>query len=332
MQKTSFWQTAIVQSLRDVTPTVREFTLVPAVAGETVQTYTPGAHLQVEVLLGGRPQTRSYSLIGLPDATAYRIAVKRVEVSRGGSHAMWRLAVGDRLRVSAPVNQFSVSLQASATLLVAGGIGVTPLVGMAQQLAARSAPLRMLLAARSAAELAYAEPLRIALGDALHTFAGDQGQQVDWASEIAALPAGAQLVVCGPSGMLEAARLAWAQAGRPVADLRFETFGSSGRLPAQAFTVNVQRHGLQLDVPADCSLLDALELAGVPMLSNCRKGECGLCATDVLALDGEIDHRDVFLSAHEKSSNQRICVCVSRAVGRITLDTAYRPEKTASHA
>jgi vanillate O-demethylase ferredoxin subunit len=323
------WSTATVQSVTDITPTVREFVLMPAAAGEAVRTYTPGAHLQVELLLQGRPQTRSYSLVGLPNASGYRIAVKRVEHSRGGSHAMWRLAVGDRLRISTPVDQFAASQQASATLLVAGGIGVTPLVGMAQQLAPRATPLRMLLAARTTAELAYAEPLRGLLGTRLHTLASDQGQHVDFAAEIAALPADAQMVVCGPSGMLEAARLAWAQAGRPAADLRFETFGNSGRLPAQAFEVRVAPQGLALQVPADGSLLEALEMAGVPMLSNCRKGECGLCATNVLSLDGEIDHRDVFLSPHEKQANERICVCVSRVVGCITLDSAYRPEKTA---
>lgn len=329
MHSQLFWSAATVQSVTDITPTVREFVLVPATAGEPVRTYTPGAHLQVELLLQGRPQTRSYSLVGLPDAGGYRIAVKRVEQSRGGSHAMWRLAVGDRLRISTPVDQFAASQQASATLLVAGGIGVTPLVGMAQQLAQRSAPLRMLLAARTQAELAYAEPLRALLGARLHTRASDQGQHVDFAAEIAALPAGAQMVVCGPSGMLEAARLAWTQAGRPAVDLRFETFGNSGRLPAQAFSVRVAPQGLALQVPEDGSLLEALEMAGVPVLSNCRKGECGLCATNVLALEGEIDHRDVFLSPDEKQANQRICVCVSRVVGCITVDSAYRPEKTA---
>lgn len=323
------WSTATVQAVTDITPTVREFVLVPAAAGDAVQPYTPGAHLQVELLLQGRSQTRSYSLVGLPHASGYRIAVKRAEPSRGGSHAMWRLAVGDRLRISTPVDQFAASPQASATLLVAGGIGVTPLVGMAQQLASRTAPLRMLLAARSSAELAYAGPLRALLGTRLQTCVSEQGQRVDFAAEIAALPAGAQMVVCGPSSMLEAARLAWAQAGRAAVDLRFETFGNSGRLPTQAFTVQVAPQGLALQVPAEGNLLEALEMAGVPMLSNCRKGECGLCATNVLALDGEIDHRDVFLSPHEKQANQRICVCVSRVVGSITLDSAYRSDKTA---
>jgi len=97
-------------------------------------------------------------------------------------------------------------------------------------------------------------------------------------------------------------------------------------LAAQAFEVRIPRHDLTIQVPADSTLLDALDAAGVQTLWDCRRGECGLCAMDVLAVDGEIDHRDVFLSAHEKQQSQRICACVSRAVGTVTLDSAWRPD------
>jgi ferredoxin len=108
--------------------------------------------------------------------------------------------------------------------------------------------------------------------------------------------------------------------------LRYETFGSSGRFAPQAFRVQVPRQGVDIRVAADESLLDAIELAGVQTLSNCQRGECGLCAMDVLGVEGEIDHRDVFLSAAEKAQNKRICICVSRVLGTITLDCAYRAE------
>jgi ferredoxin-NADP reductase len=323
-----YWADARVQSYRDITPTVREFTL--ALEQQTPVSspaHGPGAHLPVQLLVNGRPQTRTYSLVEAPEGQTCRIAVKRLEQGRGGSIAMWRLAVGDRLRVGEPRNDFPLDLQAEAYLLVAGGVGVTALVRMAQTLAQRGANVRMLLAARTEEELAYAQELRGALGSGLHTHVSARGERIDFAAEIAALPAGAQLMCCGPVSMLDAARQAWAQAGRPAADLRFETFGSSGRLAPQAFQVQIPRQQIDITVPADCSLLDAIEMAGVQTLSNCRRGECGLCAMDVLAVDGEIDHRDVFLSPHEKQQNQRICVCVSRVVGRITLDSAYRPDR-----
>ena len=323
MSSVTFWTEAVVHATRDLTPSVREFTLAPVVPHLP---YAAGSHLQVEVLVNGQPQTRSYSLIGQPDDGLYRIAVKQLPLGRGGSLAMWRLAPGERLRISAPRNFFPLSLTAPGYLLLAGGIGITPLVLMAQTLAARGAPVRLVQGARTVSELAYGDVLRTALGERLTQVVDERVECIDFAGEIAALPPGGQLYVCGPAPMLDAARQAWANAGRPAHDLRFETFGNSGRLAPQPFGLKVPRQGIDITVAADESLLDALELAGVSALSNCRRGECGLCALDVLAVDGVIDHRDVFLSAHEHQQNQRICVCVSRVVGSITLDSAYRAE------
>lgn len=320
MQADTSWAQARIAAIRDLTPTVREFTLQPEAAPPAP--YEPGSHLQVQVLVDGRPQVRSYSVVSC-DVDGWRIAVKRLDAGRGGSLAMWRLAVGDRLPVCGPQNHFALAWHAPQYLLVAGGIGITPIAGMAQALAARGAHVRLLYAARDDAELAYADVLQAALSDALHTHAG---RRIDLAAEIARLVPGAQLYLCGPQSLLDDARRAWAAAGRPPADLRFETFGSSGQYAPQAFRVQVPRHALDITVPAGCSLLDALEGAGVQALSDCRRGECGLCAMDVLAVDGQIDHRDVYLSAHERQANSRICACVSRVVGSVTLDTAWRPD------
>ena len=325
MKSNSNWQAARIAALRDVTPTVREFIITPA-AG-SAERWAPGAHLMVQVNVGGRPQTRSYSLVGLPeDAAGYRIAVKCLMDGHGGSRAMWQLAVGDSIEVSAPQNHFPLGYLAPATLLVAGGIGITPMVSMAHALVKRGLPVKLLYAARSSAELAFAEALRALLGDALVTCASDQGEALDLGRAIDELPSGAQVYVCGPSRLLDAVRQRWLDAGRPEPSLRFETFGSGGQLPPAGFDVAVPRHQTELHVAPDQSLIEVLEAAGIEVMNDCRRGECGLCALDVLALDGEIDHRDVFLSAHEKQENKRICVCVSRVVGRITLDTAWREE------
>jgi ferredoxin-NADP reductase len=196
MKVTHSWTEAHIQSLRDVTPTVREFTIRPS---GPVLAHAPGSHLQLQMLVSGKPQTRSYSLIGAPDGEAYRIAVKRLDDGRGGSLAMWQLEVGDRLQVSEPQNHFPLALDAPAYLLVAGGIGITPLLLIAQTLAGRQAPVRMAYGARSPAELAYLPELQAALGDRLQTAVAEQGEQLDFAAGIAALPAGAHLVVCGPA-------------------------------------------------------------------------------------------------------------------------------------
>ncbi|MBX3611812.1 MAG: oxidoreductase [Hydrogenophaga sp.] len=326
MKSQNHWSAVRVSALRDLTPTVREIVLQP-VEG-VAQHWAPGAHLQLRVRVAGREQTRSYSLVGLPADVpgAYRIAVKRLADGRGGSMAMWDLAVGDVLPASAPNNHFPLSLDAPGTLLIAGGIGITPLVGMACQLRERGTPVRLLYAARSAAELAYADDLRVALGDALVCASSDRGERLDLLAALAALPMGSPCYVCGPAGLLDAVREVWAAQGRAPADLRFETFGSGGRLPTGSFQVKVPRHGVDITVAAGESLLDALEAAGVPVMSDCRRGECGLCAMDVVDLQGEIDHRDVFLSEGERQGNQRLCACVSRVVGSVCLDSAYRPD------
>jgi ferredoxin-NADP reductase len=340
MIRDDVFEPARVEALRDLSPTVREFTLRPAGG---VLPWTVGAHLRVQVRLqehaqqpvhpgesprpDAGPTERSYSLVGLPGEPCYRIAVKRVPASRGGSRFMWGLQPGDTLPVSRPQNSFELPLHAGPTLLVAGGIGITPLLGMALQLAARGADVQLLYAAHSGAELVYAQELRAALGERLRTFDGAAGQRLDLPAAIGALPPGARLLLCGPVRLLQAAQADWARAGRSPAQLRFETFGSGGTQQAVPFRVRLPRHALELQVPADRSLLDVLEAHGVPMLSECRKGECGLCAVDVVSTDAPLDHRDVFFSPRQKEQGNKLCACVSRACGgTLVLDTAYRAD------
>lgn len=324
MKSSTTWHPAHIRAQRDLSPTVREFEIRPEGGAKP---WTVGSHLKVRVLVDGREETRSYSLVGQHEPAGYRIAVKLAPQGHGGSRHMWRLQDGDELMVGEPDNHFELSFNAPQYLLVAGGIGITPLVGMAQMLAARGADVQMRYAARSAAELVYADGLRALLGERLQTRCSDAGQRLDLKDEVAHLAPGALMLVCGPIGLLDAARAAWAEAGRPVADLRFETFGNSGHREAQAFWVEIPRHRLRIEVPANRSLLDVLTEAGVETLSDCCRGECGLCAMDVLSVQGEIDHRDVFLSTHERSVNQRLCACVSRVSGGgVVLDTAYRAD------
>ena len=324
MRNNQDWHPANVRAHRDLSATVREFEIRPEGG---VKPWSVGSHLDVRVEVDGRAETRSYSLVGVPGDEAYRIAVKRAQPSRGGSRFMWGLETGSELSIGEPNNHFELSFNAPQFLLVAGGIGITPIVGMAQMLAARGANVQMRYAVRSAAELVYGDRLQPVLGERLKTFCSDAGESLDIAAEIAALAPRAQLLACGPITLLDALREAWASAGRPAADLRFETFGNSGRFEAQPFWVELPRHGLRLEVPAERSLLDVLNEAGVETLYDCQRGECGLCAVDIVSASGSIDHRDVFFSAREKRSNQRLCACVSRVHGGgVVLDSAYRPD------
>lgn len=328
MRNPSQWHPATVRAHRDLSPTVREFELRPEGG---VRPWTVGSHLNVQVPINGVAEARSYSLVGLPGADraseVYRIAVKRAEPSRGGSRHMWSLETGAELLVGEPNNHFELPLGAVQYLLVAGGIGITPIVGMALMLARRGADVRMRYAARSRAELAFADVLHTALGERLQTFADDAGDRLNIADEITALHPDALLMMCGPLPLLDAVRAAWAGTARPAANLRFETFGNSGASANEAFWVELPRHSMKLVVPADRTLLDVLNEAGVDTLFDCRRGECGLCAVDVLATHGSIDHRDVFFSMHEKQARQRLCACVSRVSGGgVVLDSAYRAD------
>jgi dimethylamine monooxygenase subunit B len=210
--------------------------------------------------------------------------------------------------------------------LVAGGIGITPLVGAAEALARRNAGFTLHYAVRSRRDAAYLEELATLLGDRLIVHASDEDRRLDLDALFAALPKDTMALFCGPMRMLDAARRAWAASGRAITDLRYETFGSSGRLPTEAFRVRVKDAGLEFVIPQDRSMLDVLNDAGCEVMSDCRRGECGVCAIDVVDVAGEIDHRDVFFSDHQKQENRKICACVSRARGVITVDTLHRPD------
>ncbi len=316
------WRDARVAQIRQVADDVRQLTF--SVEG-SVPRFDPGSHSNFRVHINGQAANRTYTVVPAPPGHI-AVAVKLHPHSRGGSRYMWSLAEGDTVRLTLPENRFELSWRASHYLLLAGGIGITPIYGMARALLARGASLRLVYAARSRGLMAFADDLEDLLGDRLEFKDNSAGQHMDFASEFAALPVDAECYLCGPIGMLEAAKAAWAAAGRPVSRLRFEVFGDSGLFAESPFTVEVLNRGISVPVRSDQTLLEALRAAGVDMISDCERGECGLCAVRVVTHDSAIDHRDVFFSAHEKLENQRMCACVSRFTGGSgVIDTGYRP-------
>ncbi len=318
------WQEATLRTARDLTPDIREIEIVPAGG---VRPYAPGSHINIALLIDGQPDHRSYSLVGRSGGDCYRIAVRRQPDSRGGSARMHALQPGARLEISDPHNLFELTLGQSEYLLVAGGIGITPLIGMAETLLARAANFRFLYAGRSRAEMAFLDRLQGLLGDRLTICASDEGSRLDIGREISRLSPQAELYLCGPLRLVDAFRAAWAQAGRHPAGLRIETFGSSGAFAPEPFTVKIPELDLSVTVPENRSMLEALAQAGVEVISDCRRGECGLCALDVLGIEGALDHRDVFFSDEEKHQGAKICACVSRARGAVTVSCGYRPDQ-----
>jgi ferredoxin-NADP reductase len=317
------WNWCTVDRVRDVAPTIREITLKP---GAPIAPYPLGSHINVNLLIDGQPQTRSYSLVGERNPERHRIAVRLTPDSRGGSRAMWALLPGTRLEISNPSSLFEIDWARSRYCLIAGGIGITPMVGIAGELARRNADVHLHYAIKSRADAAYLDELSVLLDHRLTVHASDEGARLDLDATFRKLPVAAIAILCGPMRMLEAARRAWHDAGRPATDLRYETFGSSGLLPTTEFRVRLKNTGTEIVVPQNRSMLSALNDAGYEVISDCQRGECGVCAIDVVGVEGEIDHRDVFFSDHQKSSNAKICPCVSRARGVVTVDTLYRPD------
>jgi dimethylamine monooxygenase subunit B len=324
MRYTEQWSWCTVDAVRDLTPDIREITLRPDT--QPIAAYPAGSHIGVTVLIDGQPARRCYSLVGERDPDLYRIAVRLAPDSRGGSRGIWNFQPGARIEISAPTSLLDIDWARQNYCLVGGGIGITPIIGIASALRRKNIDLHLHYAVKSRANAAYLAELSTTLGERLIVHAGDEGARIDLDASFANLPHDAIAIMCGPMRMLEAARRAWNDAGRAPADLRFETFGSSGLFPTTEFRVRLKNTDAELVVLQNRSMLDVLNEAGFDVVSDCQRGECGVCAIDVVSIEGQIDHRDVFFSAQQKQGNRKICPCVSRAVGTVTVDTLYRPD------
>ena len=300
---------------RRLTPGICEFTLEPA-DGATVQPFEPGAHLGVETPSGAM---RQYSLVNDGRApTRYVIALKREPESRGGSRSMVEdTAIGGTLRADAPANSFPLA-EAPGYLLIAGGIGIAPILAMANRLDEEGRPFRLIYCTRNAAESAYLEEMQARFGDRLtvHHDEGNPDAFCDFWDDFA-VPQNIRVYCCGPRPLMEEVR---AVSGHwPEGRVQFEDFKpvEAVRPDDRPFEVVLQRSGRTVAVPADLPILEALRAAGIAAPSSCESGVCGTCKTRLIA--GEADHRDRVLQDEERAAY--IMLCVSRArSGALTLD------------
>jgi ferredoxin-NADP reductase len=269
----------------------------------------------VGVYVNGGSDIRSYSVVG---AGAYGdeliLGVQLAAQSRGGSAYMHSLRRGQQISITQPLQNFPLTFGRPGYVLFAGGIGITALVAMGKALKARGADYRFIYAARTRPLMAFVDELALEHGDRFEPRIDDENGRIDIAELVGGLDPNTELYVCGPIPLLDAVRRAWAETGRPPSMLRFETFGSSGRFAPEAFRVRIPRLGIETIVPHDESMLEALECAGADVMFDCRRGECGLCEVKVLAVEGAIDHRDVFFSDAQHQRGDRLCTCVSRVV------------------
>lgn len=314
------WRRARVLDVCDVAREVKQVVLEPE---HLEAPAPPGSHIDIGVYVNGRADVRSYSVVGMGGyGTELVLGVQLARQSRGGSAFMHSLRRGREVSITQPLQNFPLTYGRPGYVLAAGGIGITALVAMGRALKARGADYRFVYGARSRDLMAFADDLVAEHGDRMELCIDDEGRSLDVEELVAGVPAGGELYVCGPPPMLDAIKAAWARAGRLPAELRFETFGSSGRFAPESFTVRIPRLGLETIVTHDVSMLEALEACGADMMYDCRRGECGLCQVKVLDIAGAIDHRDVFLSDAQHAAGNRLQCCVSRVVSPRTAGLA----------
>ena len=286
--------------------------------GGPLPAVSAGAHVDVHLANG---ITRSYSLLHAGETPGrYVVGVKRDPNSRGGSRYMHdELRVGTILELSQPRNHFPLAEQAAYTVLIAGGIGITPILCMAERLERIGAPFELWYASRSRADLAFLPELA-RFGERVRLHVDDEANAVlDTAAIVAAAPADAHFYCCGPGPMLAAYETA--AAGRAPETVHLERFGASQPVATggDGFVVALARSGIELRVPTGSTLLQVLASNGIPIESSCEAGICGCC--EVAVLEGEVDHRDEVLTPAQRACNKSMMVCCSRAKGaRLVLD------------
>ncbi|MGQ7787575.1 PDR/VanB family oxidoreductase [Nesterenkonia sp. K-15-9-6] len=304
------WQTGRVHSTTPAAEGIRriELDLEHPVRVE------PGAHVDLRIDSG---DVRSYSLVGgSQDGRRITLGVNLSPTSRGGSRFMHSLRPGDTLPVTSPLQNFPLRVGAPRYVLLAGGIGITALAGMASVLRRLGADYTLVFVGRTRGRMAFLEELREAHGENLRVHIDDEGVPLSVSELLDQVDSTTELYMCGPIRLMDAVRREWLQRELPLPNLRYETFGSSGWFQAEEFLVRAPSWGVETVVGIGESLLDALERSGVEAMSDCRKGECGLCVLAVEQLDGAIDHRDVFFSERQKHGDAKLCACVSRVARR----------------
>ena len=313
--------TALIHTLRFEAEDITSIELRP-VGGGSFPAFEAGSHIDLHL---PNAMVRSYSLVNPAGEThRYVVAVLKDRASRGGSRCVHdQLRVGMQIKISAPRNNFHLHEDASHTVLVAGGIGVTPLLCMAQRLRALGRPFEFLYFARSRASAAFTAEIEALGVPVTWHFDAEKGGPPDLRALLAARPAqaGTHYYACGPAVMLDSFEKFCAELGYTQAHIeRFTAVEVAAAADARTtYIVELKRAGKDFEVQAGQNLLAALRAAGVDPSTSCEEGICGSCETRVLA--GIPDHRDSVLSPSEQAANTSMMVCVSGCKSeRLVLD------------
>jgi ferredoxin-NADP reductase len=282
--------------------------------GRNLPAFEPGAHIRLQLIPG---LSRRYSLTSDPvDLSHYTIAVLHHPDGAGSSHLHRDVSEGDFVDGEEPINGFPL-IEGRHNILIAGGIGVTPIVSHARELARRSASFELHYAVRKQSRMVFREELTDLAGSRLFFYVNEEGQRLDVAKLLAESCQDVHIYVCGPETLLEAVLETGQNQGWRREQIHFETFGAAWQPTDETVHLALSLSGLQIDAPVGRTLLEAMESAGVWVPSDCRRGECHMCMTRVV--EGEPIHRDRCLSPDERKTSMTPCVSWARG-GRLVLE------------
>ena len=292
-------------------------------SGEALPAFSAGSHVDIEVAPG---LIRQYSLCNNPrERDRYQVGVLLDPNSRGGSIALHQVAQGAPLKISEPRNHFELHAGAERSLLFAGGIGVTPILCMAERLAAIGGDFRMHYATRNVARCAFRTRILespLAERVSFHFDDASTAQHLDLAVALGTPEPGTHVYVCGPSGFIAAVQKAADQAGFGESQFHREYFAADTKemfSGGSAFLVKLASTGAVLTVDSDRTVLDVLREHGVTVPTSCEQGVCGACLTRVL--EGVPEHRDMYLTPDEQAAGDQFLPCCSRSkTPRLVID------------
>lgn len=289
--------------------------------GSAIVPFEAGAHLDIS--LPDLDLWRQYSLCSDPSETGfYEIGVLRDPASRGGSEKVHETAIIDAVfTVEGPRNHFPLHEAAKTTVLFGGGIGITPMIAMAKRLHAIDKDFTLHYCTRSEDVTAFLDELKGApFADSVvfHFDDGENAQKLDFAREMPTPNDETHLYVCGPQGFMDWVIETAEGSGHATDHVHREYFSSDVDLTGDSFEVECRESGVTLLIGPDDTIAKALAKAGIKVEVKCEEGVCGTCLTDVL--EGDIDHRDQFLTNEEREEGDVMCVCCSRARGTLVLD------------
>tara|TARA_R110002095_G_scaffold89488_3_gene78069 strand:- start:2286 stop:3866 length:1581 start_codon:yes stop_codon:yes gene_type:complete len=303
----------VITGVRQLAEKVRAFELRRPSGGDLPE-FEPGAHLEVPVPMpDGTIVTRRYSIASNPNRRdVFEIAVLLESDGSGGSRSIHdNYHLGTVLKVSKPISHFALHGDNRASILIAGGIGITPIKPMAQALAFRGADFQLHYAGRDSVRMAYLDRLQREFGNRFTSYISDQGQRMDLDAILENAPADAVIYVCGPSRLIDGVVKTAAHLGIDAGRVRFERFKPGIEADAKPVEVKFARSGIVIQVTPEQTILDAALEAGVAVPHSCKLGHCRSCAVRVL--DGEPDHKDSSLTVKEREDLGLMCPCVSRA-------------------